>query len=195
MNWTAYDWKKVIFSDESQFVIEDPKRIKLWKESGEKYQYDQHYTTSTEKSLRVMVWGCVTGDGIGSLTHVKGTINSQEYVSVLESNLIPVISEKYNWQSFFFIEDNAGPHTAATTQKLISLCSLHDLNPIENVWLMMKREIAKRKKVYKSVDDVMATVKHVWDLIPIETISSLYESMPDRLNKEVIKMKGHRTKF
>ena len=31
MNWTADDWKRAIFSDESQFVIEDPKRIKLWK--------------------------------------------------------------------------------------------------------------------------------------------------------------------
>ena len=40
----------------------------------------------------------------------------------------------------------------------------------------------------------MATVKHVWDSLPSETISSLYESMPDRL-EEVIKMKGHRTKF
>ena len=56
-----------------------------------------------------MVWGCITGDGIGSLTHVKGTINSQKYVPVLESNLIPVVSEKYNWQSFFSMEDNARP--------------------------------------------------------------------------------------
>ena len=58
MKWTADDWKKVIFSDESQFVIEDPKRIKLWRKSGEKYNYHQHYTTSsTQKSLHVMVWG------------------------------------------------------------------------------------------------------------------------------------------
>ena len=203
MNWTADDWKKVIFSDESQFVIEDPKRIKLWKKSGEKYNYHQHYTTSTQKSLRVMVWGCITGDGIGSLTPVKGTINSQKYVSVLESNVIPVISEKYNWQSFLIMEDNAPPHTAANTQKYLEDSRVPkidwppqspDLNPIENVWLRMKKEITKRKKAYKSVDDIMATVKHVWDSLPSETISSLYKSMPDRL-KEVIKMKGHRTKF
>ena len=63
MNWTACadDWKKVIFSDESQFVIEDAKRIKLWKKSGEKYNYHQYYITSTQTSSRVMVWGCITG--------------------------------------------------------------------------------------------------------------------------------------
>ena len=57
-----------------------------------------------------------------------------------------------------------------------------------------EEEDCKVEKVYKSVDDVMATVKHVWDSLPSETISSMYESMPDRLN-EVIKMKGHRTFF
>ena len=40
----------------------------------------------------------------------------------------------------------------------------------------------------------MTTVKHIWDSLPSDTISSLYESMPDRL-REVIKMKGDKTKF
>ena len=101
------------------------------------------------------------------------------------------------------MEDNARPHTTANTQKYLEDSRVPktdwppqspDLNPIENVWLRKKREIAKRKKVYKSVDDVMATVKHVWDSLPSETISSLNESMLDRL-KEVNKMKGHRAKF
>ena len=138
LNWTADDWKKVIFSDESQFVIEDPKRIKMWKKSGEKYNYHQHYTTSTQKSLCVMVWGCITGDGIGSVTHVKGTINSQKYVSVLESNFVSVISEKHNWQWFFFMEDNTRPiqpdllkniWKTVGFQKLIGLRSLPMLIP------------------------------------------------------------------
>ena len=57
MNWTADDCKKFIFADESQFVIEDPKRIKLERKSGEKYNYHQHHTTNMQKSLCMMVWG------------------------------------------------------------------------------------------------------------------------------------------
>ena len=30
MKWTADNWQKVIFSDERQFVIEEPKRAKIW---------------------------------------------------------------------------------------------------------------------------------------------------------------------
>ena len=96
MKWTADDWKKVIFSDESQFVIEEPKRAKIWRKSGEKYCHHDHNASSSQKNIRVMVWGCTTGSGIGSLTQVNGAINSGKYVSVLEDNVIPVMAEKYD---------------------------------------------------------------------------------------------------
>ena len=40
----------------------------------------------------------------------------------------------------------------------------------------------------------MATIKHVCESLPSETISNLYESIPDQLRK-IIKMKGLRKKF
>ena len=112
MKWTADNWKKVIFSDESQFMIEEPKRAKIWRKSGEKYSHHDHNASSLQKNISVMVWGCITGSGIGSLTQVKGAINSEKYVSVLEDNLIPLIAKKYDWQSFF---------SWRTTQDLIQL--------------------------------------------------------------------------
>ena len=57
-----------------------------------------------------------------------------------------------------------------------------------------KEEDCKAEKIFKSVDEVMATVKHACESLPSETISKLHESMPDRLRK-IIKMKGHRKKF
>ena len=58
----------------------------------------------------------------------------------------------------------------------------------------MKRKIVKRKKIRKSVDEEMVTVKHVCESLPIETISKFCESMLDRLRK-IIKIKEHRKKF
>ena len=59
INWIADSWKKVIFSVESQFVIKNPKRIKLWRKSGEKYNYHQHHTSNTQTSFRMMVRGAL----------------------------------------------------------------------------------------------------------------------------------------
>ena len=101
------------------------------------------------------------------------------------------------------MEDNARPNIAASTQTYLENRGIPkiewspqspDLNPIENLWLKMKREVSKKKKIFKSADDVMATIRHVWGSLSSEDISKLYESMPIRL-RDIIKMRGHRAKF
>jgi hypothetical protein len=42
-----------------------------------------------------MIWGCLSFNGIGALTDVKGNINSQIYIGVLENNLWPVIAQYF----------------------------------------------------------------------------------------------------
>ena len=77
------------------------------------------------------------------------------------------------------MEDNTQPHTAATTQKYLEDSKVPksvrrpqspDFNPIENVGLRMKRVIAKRKKILKSIDEVLVTAKYVWESLPSKNI-------------------------
>ena len=65
------------------------------------------------------------------------------------------------------MEDNARPYTAALTQTYFENRDIQkiewspqspDLNPIENVWIKMKRAISRHKKGFKSADEVMATI-------------------------------------
>ena len=56
-----------------------------------------------------------------------------------------------------------------------------------------EEEDSKAEKIFKSIDEVMATVKHVCESLQNETIYKLHESMPDSFRK-IIKMKGHRKK-
>ena len=55
--WTIDDWKEVIFSDGSQFMIAESKRAKIWKKSVDKYNHHDHNASSRQKIKRVMVWG------------------------------------------------------------------------------------------------------------------------------------------
>ena len=68
-----------------------------------------------------------------------------------------------------------------------------DLNPIENLWCVMKNKVLKKHPANLSA--LQLAIKEVW----VKKISSDYcckliESMPHRL-QEVIKNKGRHTKY
>jgi transposase len=65
-NWTAKDWKQVIWSDESKFTLYGSDRRKYcWKKPGEMLR--SHHVQPTVKygGGSIMVWGCITPQGIG----------------------------------------------------------------------------------------------------------------------------------
>ena len=91
----------------------------IWRRYDEKYNRHQHETENTQKTIRVMVWGCITAAGVGSLTRVEGNITTEKCITVLENNLLQVIHENFDHNFYIFMEDNARPHTARGTQAYI----------------------------------------------------------------------------
>ncbi len=67
-----------------------------------------------------------------------------------------------------------------------------DLNPIENLWGIVKRKM--RNKRPKNADELKATVKETWASIPPQQCHKLITSMPRRI-EAVIKAKGAPTKY
>ncbi len=55
-----------------------------------------------------MVWGCISAYSMGSLHVLEGTMNAERYIKVLEEHMLP--SRRHVFQ-----QDNAKPHTAAST--------------------------------------------------------------------------------
>jgi hypothetical protein len=53
-----------------------------------------------------MIWGCLSFNGIGTLADIKGNINSQIYIDVLENNLWPVIARHFADNEYVFQDDN-----------------------------------------------------------------------------------------
>ena len=68
-----------------------------------------------------------------------------------------------------------------------------DLNPIENLWRIVGKELDKDKP--KSKNNLTHGILHVWhQKIMLGTLQSLVESMPRRL-EAVIKAKSGSTKY
>ena len=81
-NWTVDShWRKYIYSDESQIVAGSSNRINVWRKGDEVNRPDLVCRPSQRK-VSVMIWGCLSFSGIGTLTDVKGNINSQIYTFV-----------------------------------------------------------------------------------------------------------------
>ena len=109
---------------------------------------------------------------------------------MLENNFLPVIHEKFDDSSNIFVEDNNTwreelKHISNIPKILWPSQSL-DLNPIENLWLQIKKEIEKTRKTFRYTAEVMETICNVWDSISVNKINDLYKSLPEWL-KELLK--------
>lgn len=74
----------------------------------------------TKPSYEVMVWGCISWHGVGTITTVNGNINAEKYQQILNDNLWPVIAQHFPNQQYIFQDDNAPVHHARFQLKILS---------------------------------------------------------------------------
>lgn len=200
--WTRADWENYIFTDECQVVLNKQGKIKIWRTKDEKGR--PHLVVPEEqRQVSLMIWGCITKSGVGTLGRVSGYINSSKYIQIIDEKIWGVILKEFPNGNFTFVHDNAPVHVSAETTKWFDDNGLKasdwppqspDLNIIENVWRHMKIELGKRRHNILNKDMLWAEILNVWNDIPSGFITGLYYSIPDRV-REVIKMKGRMTKY
>ena len=67
-----------------------------------------------------------------------------------------------------------------------------DLNPIENIWSILKQNVSKRQP--KDKKSLIKVVKEEWKKIDNDLLKRIIDTMEQRL-KQVIKQKGQKTKY
>ena len=195
-------WKRWIFSDECKVVIGQNNHVYIWRKHDE---VNSPFLTPppSRKKCGVMIWGCITFDGTGTLTDVEGNINSAKYISILKTHLLPVIENHFPDGEYIFQDDNAPPHKSRETMDFIREKNITgtewpaqspDLNIIENIWLRMKRDIEKEVQLIETSAQLIKVIRRSWENINMKYIRDLYETIPSRL-AEVIRMKGNMTKY
>ncbi len=91
--------------------------------------------------------------------------------------MLPSADQLFKDADFIFQQDLAPAHTAKSWLNEHGVGELDwpanspDLNPIENVWGIVKRQM--RNKRPKNTDELKATVKETWDSIPPQQCSAL----------------------
>ncbi len=98
-DWTAAEWSKVMFSDESKFCTSFGNQgPRVWRKRGE--------------AQSVMVWGAMSSAGVGPLCFLRSKVNTAIYQEVLEHFMLPAADQLYGDADFIFQQDLAPAHSA-----------------------------------------------------------------------------------
>jgi transposase len=199
-NWTVQQWRNVMFSDESTFCQFGTHVYRVRRPAG--MRYDQRFTIPTMKHpQKIMVWGCFSAHGRGSIYFLQAneTVTAKKYIEILQSKL-PQVMNIHNVGCFQ--QDGAPAHTAKIVKEWLRDHDIDvldwpgnspDLNPIENLWELMKRRLAKRCP--KNLQDVRYWLTHIWcQEISRDLCQNLVNSMPRRIS-DVLRRKGQQTKY
>ena len=106
-------WKNCLFSDECKIQLFGKKASpKIWREKNK--QFDEKNVTATIKhgGGSVMVWGCMAASGVGNLVFIDSTMNSNDYLNILRSNLQDSVNKLCLGSNWVFQQDNDPKHTA-----------------------------------------------------------------------------------
>ena len=163
---------------------------------------------------KIMVWGAMSSQALTDLHVVpqKQPVDADYYVTeILEKSLLPsltrtasngsVLQKKMapDMSTAIFQQDGAPAHTSRKAQEwcqenlpdfweAIWPPNSPDLNPIENLWGILKAELAKTEPC-SNVEQLTTLLKSAWAQTKPETLQNLVASMPRRVAK-CLKMKG-----
>ncbi len=113
-----------------------------------------------------MIWAAMSSAGVGPLCFLKSTVNAAIYQEILEHFMLPSADKLYGDADFIFQQDLAPAHTAKGTKSWFNdhgvtvldwPVNSPDLNPIENLWSIVKRKMRDTRP--NNADDLKATVK------------------------------------
>ncbi|GFX37341.1 transposable element Tcb1 transposase [Trichonephila clavipes] len=162
-NWTEQDWACVLFSDESRFSLSsDCRRQLIWRESGTAYRPENMQEKDRYPTCSIMLWAGIMINGRTRLHVVaNGTMTGQRY-----------------------IDEVLLPHVRLFRGAV-------DLNPTENVWDALGRQVAGRNYPPTNKNTLIRALTDEWDKLPQQLLDNVVQSMVRRVECCITLHGGH----
>lgn len=197
------EFQDIIYTDEKTFQSFSNGKV-LVKRKRNDGDDDRYLTFSNiTRRFKINVWGALVYNKKPFLYKVSENFDSKEFIKLIEDKFAKDLPNyKLNYVVW---QDNAPHHVSILSQKFfydqkiyLLRCppSSPDLNPIENLWGMIQKELNKylSKNQTISEDDLFKQVKRISNNISIEIINKLIDKMNKRVDATIAN-KGKSTKY
>ncbi|GFX87786.1 uncharacterized protein TNCV_2190621 [Trichonephila clavipes] len=164
----------------------DCRRQLIWRESGTAYRPENIQEKDRYPTCSIMVWAGIMINGRTRLHVVtNGTMTGQRYIDEV---LLPHVRlfRGAVGDKFVFMDDNATCHRTLAVQdcldsegiqRLVWPARSPDLNPIENVWDALGRQVAGRNYPPTNKNTLIRALTEEWDKLPQQLLDYVERSM------------------
>jgi Transposase/DDE superfamily endonuclease len=202
------EWTNVIFTDEMTLELGKHQGPNLVSCKPRGRLHPSSFAPKFNSGRRpVMLWGAISYFGKSKLIELewpevvekkdgkmkKGGFTNKQYAEqVLSKGLMSFMEEQmtYTGWEFKVVEDGAPVHKGPFVWQarshfeftnLTHPAASPDLNPIENIWSMVKHRVWKVPEAHNLMKNLEAAVQDVWSAITLEEIQHVIYSMPHRV--------------
>lgn len=170
-----FGWNQVIASDETVFRVNDVRRF-YWQRPGQR-----KVCRTVKYSMKINAWGCLSSDGFGRIICFKDNMTSTILCDKIYTNaLIPSANKLFGQNEDHSIETLPWPSLSP------------DMNPVENVWALLKIKVSDRR--FTSKEELIRAIKEEWRDLLQELPSNLMSDTNRRIDR-LIEAKGDYTMY
>lgn len=200
--WTAEQWQRVVFTNESTICCKWDKSKKSWRvlQNWNDPIFVRQLTVSNRPFINV--WAMVTYQGLGPIIRVEnGSLTPEEYIKLMDNVMVPFLLDgPFRDGSFILQQDATSTYISSPVLKHLEahdVQQLHwhpkceDLNAIRSAWGLVKERLWRRRLRDPSPDNMWALIEKEWNKIRAmpNLVRSFYVTIPEKI-QEVIDLKG-----
>jgi len=196
------NWRDVLAADECTLYVSDtPNRQHdvVWARPGDEIPIVER----GKAAVKVNVYAAIAYGGRSAVHVFDNNLTAELHINILNRTMLPAAQRIFGGRRYCYLQDRDPKHTARATvqwldanvpEHLVSSwpASSPDLNPIENIWALLRDAVASTNPTTKR--QLAAAVRRAWSAIDQQHIDHAMESMPQRL-RAVLDAKGAHINF